>query len=260
MKAVILAGGKGTRLMEMTGTLPKPLVEIGGKPVLWHIMKNYAAHGIHEFIICLGYKGNMIKEYFSNYFLYNSDVTFNIGQNQMEVHEKHAEPWIVRLIDTGENTQTGGRLRRVAHYLEDTAGQQDFCFTYGDGVGDVDIAATVAFHKAHGKKATVTATKPPTRFGAIVTEGDKVVRFEEKPVSGADTWVSGGFFVLNRQVIDLIEGDDTIWERGPMEKLAADGQMMVWRHKGFWHPMDTLRDKTHLESLWESGNPPWKKW
>lgn len=254
MKAVILAGGKGTRLMEETVSRPKPLVEIGGKPILWHIMKGYSAHGINEFVICLGYKGYLIKEYFANYFLHMSDVTVDVAKNSLEVHSNQSEPWIVRLIETGENTQTGGRLKRVARYLDG-----DFCFTYGDGVGDIDVAASIAYHKQHGKLATVTATRPPARFGAMLMDGNRVQRFEEKPV-GDGSWINGGFFVLNPKVIDYIDADETIWEREPIERLAGEGNLMAWHHPGFWHPMDTLRDRTYLEELWESGKAPWKRW
>ena len=254
MKAVILAGGKGTRLMEETVSRPKPLVEVGGKPILWHIMKGYSAHGINEFVICLGYKGYLIKEYFANYFLHMSDVTVDVAKISLEVHSNQSEPWIVRLIETGENTQTGGRLKRVARYLDG-----DFCFTYGDGVGDIDVSASIAYHKEHGRLATVTATRPPARFGAMLMDGNRVQRFEEKPV-GDGSWINGGFFVLNPKVVDYIDADETIWEREPIERLAGEGNLMAWHHPGFWHPMDTLRDRTYLEELWETGKAPWKRW
>lgn len=259
MKAVILAGGKGTRLMEETVSRPKPLVEVGGKPILWHILKTYSSHGINEFVICLGYKGYLIKEYFANYFLHMSDVTVNVAKNSLEVHQNQSEPWVVRLIETGENTQTGGRLKRVARYLSDETGDTDFCFTYGDGVGNIDVTASIAFHRGHGKLATVTATRPPARFGSMVMDGHQVKRFEEKPV-GDGVWINGGYFVLNRQVVDYIAADETIWEREPIEKIANEGQLMAWHHNGFWHPMDTIRDRVYLEELWESGKAPWKIW
>lgn len=255
MKAVILAGGLGTRIAEETSTRPKPMVEIGGKPILWHIMKIYSAHGVNEFVICCGYKGYMIKEYFANYFLHMSDVTYNMVTNTMQVHEQYAEPWKVTLVDTGESTLTGGRLKRVRQYL----GSDDFCFTYGDGVGDVDIKRSIEFHKSHGKLATVTAVQPPGRFGALGLEGNVVKSFVEKP-HGDGMYINGGFFVLNPRAIDLIEGDETIWERKPLESLAANGQIEAFKHDGFWQPMDTLRDKQHLEELWESGKAPWKAW
>lgn len=254
MKAVILAGGLGTRLSEETTVKPKPMVEIGGKPILWHIMKVYSAHGINEFIICLGYRGYIIKEYFANYFLHLSDVTFDLQNNSMQVHQNYSESWKVTLVDTGEATQTGGRLRRVADYLND-----DFCFTYGDGVGDVDITRQIAFHRDHGKLATVTAVQPPGRFGALKLEGKQVAGFEEKP-HGDGGWINGGFFVLNPAVIDYIQKDSTIWEHGPMEKLAGEGQLMSYFHDGFWQPMDTLRDRSRLEEAWTSGRAPWKVW
>ncbi|MDP3858299.1 MAG: glucose-1-phosphate cytidylyltransferase [Stagnimonas sp.] len=256
MKAVILAGGLGTRLSEETVSRPKPMVEIGGKPILWHIMKIYAAHGVNEFVICLGYKGYVIKEYFANYFLHMSDVTFDMAKNQMEVHHNNAEPWRVTLVDTGESTMTGGRLKRVKQYVE----KEDlFCFTYGDGVGNVDIARTLSFHKSHGRLATLTGTQPPGRFGALGMEGDQIHSFQEKPM-GEGGWINGGFFVLSPKVIDYIDDDASIWERAPLESLAAEGQLMVHRHSGFWQPMDTLRDKQHLEELWQSGKAPWKLW
>ncbi len=255
MKAVILAGGLGTRISEETHLKPKPMIEVGGRPILWHILKMYSTHGINDFIICCGYKGYVIKEYFANYFLHMSDVTFDMANNKMEVHQQKAEPWKITLVDTGDDTLTGGRLKRVRQYL----GSEDFCFTYGDGVGDVDLTKLIAFHKAHGKKATVTATQPPGRFGALDMVGNSVGSFTEKP-HGDGAYINGGFFVLSPDVIDLIEGDKTIWEREPMELLAKHGQMQAFLHNGFWQPMDTLRDKTALEELWASGNAPWKMW
>ncbi len=255
MKAVILAGGLGTRIAEETIVKPKPMVEIGGKPILWHIMKMYSVHGVNEFVICCGYKGYMIKEYFANYFLHMSDVTYNMATNTMQIHEQYAEPWKITLVDTGENTLTGGRLKRVRQYL---AGE-DFCFTYGDGVGTVDITKLIAFHKQHGKNATVTAVQPPGRFGALEMNGTSVQSFIEKP-HGDGMYINGGFFVLNPKVIDLIDDDSTIWERKPLETLAESGQLEAFKHDGFWQPMDTLRDKQHLEELWQSGEAPWKVW
>jgi glucose-1-phosphate cytidylyltransferase len=255
MKAVILAGGLGTRIAEESHLKPKPMIEIGGKPILWHIMKIYSHHGINDFVICLGYKGYVIKEYFANYFLHMSDVTFDMQKNQMEVHERYVEPWRVTLVDTGENTLTGGRLKRVRSHV----GTQSFCFTYGDGVSDLDISALIAFHKAHGKKATVTAIRPPGRYGAINIDGDSVSSFQEKP-EGDGAWINGGFFVLEPSVFDLIEGDQTSWEATPLVQLAAQGELQAYQHKGFWQAMDTLRDKTHLEDLWTKGNSPWKVW
>jgi len=255
MKAVILAGGLGTRISEETSTRPKPMVEIGGKPILWHIMKTYSAHGIQDFVICCGYKGYVIKEYFANYFLHMSDVTFDMKNNSMEVHQQNAEPWKVTLVDTGEETMTGGRLKRVRDYLEG----EDFCFTYGDGVSDVNITELIAFHQKQNKLATLTGVQPPGRFGALNLEGGYVTSFEEKP-HGDGSWINGGFFVLSPKAIDFIEGDATLWERGPMEKLARDGQLSAYLHPGFWQPMDTLRDKNHLEELWQSGDAPWKVW
>jgi glucose-1-phosphate cytidylyltransferase len=255
MKAIILAGGLGTRISEETGVKPKPMIEIGGKPILWHLMKIYSAHGIHDFVICCGYKGYVIKEYFANYFLHMSDVTFDMENNQMKVHQRNAEPWRVTLVDTGDNTMTGGRLKRVRDYLDD----EDFCFTYGDGVGDVDIGRTIEFHRRHGKLATVTAVQPPGRFGSLDMEGDDVLSFQEKP-QGDGSWINGGFFVLSPKVVDLIDGDQTSWEREPCERLARDMQLSVYRHSGYWQPMDTLRDKVHLEELWQSGKAPWKVW
>ncbi|GLI53098.1 glucose-1-phosphate cytidylyltransferase [Thermodesulfovibrio yellowstonii] len=256
MKAVILAGGLGTRISEETHLKPKPMIEIGGKPILWHIMKIYSAHGVNDFIICCGYRGYMIKEYFANYFLYMADVTFDMKFNQMIVHNCEAEPWKVTVVDTGEHTQTGGRLKRVAKYLE---GEELFCFTYGDGVSDVNIKDEITFHQAHGKLATVLAVQPPGRFGALVTDGDYVRDFMEKP-SGDGGWINGGFFVLSPKVIELIEGDHMSWESKPMQTLAEKGELVAYKHTGFWHPMDTLRDKNYLEELWKSGKAPWKVW
>lgn len=255
MKAVILAGGLGTRLAEETSIRPKPLVEIGGRPILWHIMKCYSVHGINEFIVCCGYKGYMIKEYFANYFLHMCDVTFDIAKNQMITHQSRAEDWKVTLIDTGDSTMTGGRLRRVREYI----GDETFCFTYGDGVGDIDIAATIEFHRHHGKLATLTAATPPGRFGAVNLDGDDVKSFQEKPKADGGV-INAGFFVLEPQVIDRIPGDATVWEREPLETLASDGQLAAWRHNGFWQPMDTLRDRLQLEALWEGGKAPWRVW
>lgn len=256
MKAVILAGGLGTRISEETHLKPKPMIEIGGKPILWHIMKIYAQHGINDFIICCGYKGYLIKEYFANYFLHMSDVTFDMRNNSMQVHQQSAEPWRVTLVDTGEATMTGGRLKRVAPYLQN---EEAFCFTYGDGVSDVDISALVAFHKEQKVQATLTATLPPGRFGALDMQGHKVHSFKEKP-KGDGGMINGGFFVLSPQVIELIDGDDCIWERAPLETLAERGQLAAYQHHGFWQPMDTLRDKTYLEELWQGGKAPWKTW
>ena len=256
MKAVILAGGLGTRISEETHLKPKPMVEIGGKPILWHILKIYSAHGINEFIICCGYKGYVIKEYFANYFLHMSDVTFHMNINSMEVHRKKAEPWQVTLVDTGEATMTGGRLMRVREYL----GDESFCFTYGDGIADLDIAASIAHHHRHGRLATVTAVQPPGRYGALKLGTESaVLGFQEKPL-GDGSWVNGGFFVLEPAVIDRIEGDSTLWEQEPLKGLAADGQLMAYQHHGFWQPMDTLRDRNLLEDLWISGKAPWKVW
>ena len=256
MKAVILAGGLGTRISEESHLKPKPMIEVGGKPILWHIMKIYAAHGVNDFVVCLGYKGYVIKEYFANYFLHMSDVTFDMSKNSMEVHQRHAEPWRVTLVNTGENTMTGGRLKRVASYL---AGEEAFCFTYGDGVSDVNITALIAFHKTSQAKATLTATYPPGRFGALDFDGHKVQSFREKP-KGDGGMINGGFFVLSPDVIDYIEDDNTMWERAPLERLADEGQLAAFQHTGFWQPMDTLRDKTYLEELWASGQAPWKVW
>ena len=253
MKAVILAGGVGSRLTEETIARPKPMVEIGGKPILWHIMKIYLANGIRDFVICLGYRGYMIKEYFANYFLHMSDLTFDMANNKMEIHQASAEPWRVTLVDTGETTNTGGRLRRVQPYL----GEEDFCFTYGDGVGDVDIAKLVAFHQSEGRLATVTAMQPPGRFGALRVEGTQVVSFAEKP-QGDGAWVNGGFFVVSPKVLSYIAGDETAWEGAPMERLSAERQVSAYFHHGFWQPMDTLRDKNHIEALWAGGRAPWK--
>jgi glucose-1-phosphate cytidylyltransferase len=255
LKAVILAGGLGTRISEETTVKPKPMVEVGGKPILWHIMKIYSSYGINEFVICLGYKSYVIKEYFANYFLHMSNVTFDMGRNKMEVHQNSAEPWRVTLVDTGDSTMTGGRIKRIKPYLDD----EDFCCTYGDGVGDVDIGKLVAFHKEQGRLATLTATQPPGRFGALALQNDKVVGFQEKP-QGDGAWINGGFFVLSPKVLDYIDGDDTSWEKEPMERLAKAGQLSAYMHKGFWQPMDTLRDKNHLEDLWSSGEAPWKMW
>jgi glucose-1-phosphate cytidylyltransferase len=256
MKAVILAGGLGTRLSEETATRPKPMVEIGGKPILWHIMKMYSHHGIHDFVICCGYKGYVIKEYFANYFLHTSDVTFDMAHNRMEVHHKRAEPWKVTLVDTGDNSMTGGRLRRVADYVRD---EEAFCFTYGDGVSDLDISASIAYHRQHAKAATLTATYPPGRFGALDIRDGRVHSFTEKP-RGDGALINGGFFVLSPSVLDYLEDDQTVWEREPLQRLAEAGQLMSFQHDGFWQPMDTLRDKVYLEELWQSGQAPWKKW
>jgi glucose-1-phosphate cytidylyltransferase len=255
MKAVILAGGVGTRLSEETDVRPKPMVEIGGRPVLWHIMKIYSSFGVADFVICLGYKGYLIKEYFANYFLHMCDVTFDIGTNTMKVHQSAAEDWRVTLVDTGDETMTGGRLKRVARYLDDG----DFHFTYGDGVADIDLDALVAFHRDQDVLATVTAVEPPGRFGALEVEGDRVIDFAEKP-RGDGGWINGGFFVLSPEVVNYIDGDATSWEREPLSRLAAESQLAVYKHAGFWHPMDTLRDKSHLERLWEMGQAPWRQW
>ena len=255
MKAVILAGGMGTRLSEETSIRPKPMLEIGGKPILWHIMKLYSAHGVNEFVICCGYKGYLIKEYFANYFLHMSDVTFDIAHNSMEVHQQFAEPWKVTLVDTGITTLTGGRLRLVRRYL----GEKDFCLTYGDGLANVDLTRLIEFHKAGGKLATVTAVQPPGRFGVLDVENSLVRSFQEKP-KGEGSWINGGFFVLSPKVIDYIEGDMTPWEQGPMERLAREGMFDAFYHEGFWHSVDTLRDKQYLESLWQSDKAPWKVW
>lgn len=256
MKAVILAGGLGTRLTEETTTRPKPMVEVGGKPILWHILKMYAHHGVNEFVICCGYKGYVIKEYFANYFLHTSDVTFDMRSNQMEVHQQRAEPWKVTLVDTGDNSMTGGRLRRVADFVRD---EDAFCFTYGDGVSDVDIRATIEFHRRHGKLATLMAAYPPGRFGALDIKGQQVVSFKEKP-KGDGGLINGGFFVLSPQVLKYIRDDSSIWEQEPLNRLAESGELMAFEHQGFWQPMDTLRDKHLLEELWASGKAPWKVW
>lgn len=256
MKAVILAGGLGTRISEESVTRPKPMIEIGGKPILWHIMKMYSAYGINDFIICCGYKGYVIKEYFANYFLHMADVTFDMQNNKMHVHQCNSEPWRVTLVDTGEETMTGGRLKRVKEYVKD---EEAFCFTYGDGVSDVNIADLLAFHRERGVKATLTAATPPGRFGALDLEGSMVRSFKEKP-GGDGAMINGGFFVLSPSVIDYIDNDRTIWERDPLEKLAEEGQLAAYAHHGFWQPMDTLRDKIHLEELWSSGKAPWRTW
>jgi glucose-1-phosphate cytidylyltransferase len=256
MKAVILAGGLGTRLSEETATRPKPMVEIGGKPILWHILKMYGHHGVNDFVICCGYKGYVIKEYFANYFLHMSDVTFDMRSNRMEVHQKRAEPWTVTLVDTGDDSMTGGRLLRVAEYVRD---EEAFCLTYGDGVSDIDIGTTLAFHRAHGKAATISATFPPGRFGALDIKGGQVRSFKEKP-QGDGAMINGGFFVLKPSVLDYIGGDSTIWEQESLVRLAGEGQLMAYEHSGFWQPMDTLRDKQLLEELWASGKAPWKVW
>ncbi len=256
MKAVILAGGLGTRISEETYLKPKPMIEIGGKPILWHIMKMYSAHGVNEFVICCGYKGYLIKEYFANYFLHMSDVTFDMADNRMEVHQKKAEPWKVTLVDTGEDTLTGGRLKRVADYITN---EEEFCFTYGDGVSDVDIRASIEFHRQHGKLSTVTAVQPPGRYGALERSGDQVTGFAEKP-RGDGGLINGGFFILSPKCLDLIEGDHSSWEGEPLIRLAEMGEMMAFEHLGFWQPMDTLREKNHLEELWGAGKAPWKIW
>jgi glucose-1-phosphate cytidylyltransferase len=256
MKAVILAGGLGSRLSEETEVRPKPMLEIGGRPLLWHIMKLYAHHGVTEFIVCLGYKGYMIKEFFNNYFLHSSDITIDLKTNKVQYHGSKAEPWVMTLVDTGLETMTGGRLKRVRHYLPP---DEPFCMTYGDGLGDIDIAALIAFHKAHGKQATLCAVVPPGRYGALEMNRDTVRRFVEKP-PGDNAYVNGGYFVLHPAAIERIEGDATAWETAPLEGLARDGELKAFRHHGFWHPVDTLRDKRTLEQLWSAGNPPWKVW
>lgn len=256
MKAVILAGGLGTRISEESHLRPKPMIDIGGKPILWHIMKMYSAHGVNDFIICLGYKGYIIKEYFANYFLHMSDVTFDMSKNVMEVHHNHAEPWRVTLVDTGEHSMTGGRLKRVSSYLES---ESEFCFTYGDGVSDINISSLIDFHRQHGKLATVTAVTPPGRYGALTCVGNQVSGFMEKP-RGDGAVINGGFFVLSPKVLDLINGDMDSWEGEPLSQLAEMGQLMAYQHGGFWQPMDTLREKNLLEELWNKGNPPWKVW
>jgi glucose-1-phosphate cytidylyltransferase len=255
MKAVILAGGLGTRISEESNVRPKPMIEIGGRPILWHIMKIYAAHGVNEFIVCCGYRGYVIKEYFANYFLHMSDVTFDMQHNKMEVHRATAEPWRVTVVDTGDETMTGGRLKRVREYV----GDEDFCFTYGDGVSDVDVGELIRFHRESGGAATLTAVQPPGRFGALGMDGANVTGFQEKPV-GDGGWINGGFFVLQPSVFDYIEGDATSWEAAPLERLAAEGRLRAYKHRGFWQAMDTLRDKNHLEQLWGSGSAPWKRW
>jgi glucose-1-phosphate cytidylyltransferase len=256
MKAVILAGGLGTRISEETHLKPKPMIEIGGKPILWHIMKMYSAHGINDFVICCGYKGYVIKEYFANYFLHMSDVTFDMANNKMQVHQQNVEPWKVTLVDTGEDTLTGGRLKRVSEYIKD---EDAFCFTYGDGVSDVDIGALVRAHEQHGRLATVTAVLPPGRYGALEREGDQVSGFIEKP-RGDGGVINGGFFVLSPKCLDYIEGDSSSWEGKPLHDLSSKGEMMAFEHRGFWQPMDTLREKNMLEDLWASGKAPWKTW
>jgi glucose-1-phosphate cytidylyltransferase len=256
MKVVILAGGLGTRLSEETTLRPKPMVEIGGKPILWHIMKMYSHHGVNEFIICCGYKGYLIKEYFANYFLHTSDVTFDMQGNTMRVHERRAEPWMVTLVDTGDASMTGGRLRRVADYIKN---EEAFCFTYGDGVSDVNISALISFHLNHGRAATLTATYPPGRFGSLDIHDNMVRRFKEKP-RGDSALINGGFFVLSPKVLSLLKGDDTVWEQEPLMQLALDGELMAFPHHGFWQPMDTLHDKSVLEKMWSEGSAPWKKW
>ena len=255
MKVVILAGGLGTRISEETHLKPKPMIEIGGKPIVWHIMKNYSAYGINEFVICCGYKGYMVKEYFANYFLHTSDVTFDMKNNKMEVHRKSAEPWMVTLVDTGLETMTGGRLKKVKDFVNN----ETFCFTYGDGVSNVDISKLINFHKNSKTLATVTAVQPPGRFGTLDISGNKITNFKEKP-AGDGNWINGGFFVLEPKIFDYIDGDSTIWERQPLEKLANDGQLAAFRHTDFWQPLDTLRDKNHLENLWTSNKAPWKIW
>ena len=253
MKAVILAGGFGTRIAEESHLKPKPMIEIGGKPILWHVMKIYSSHGINDFVICLGYKGYVIKEYFANYFLHMSDVTFDMSENQMHIHHRKAEPWRVTLVDTGDESMTGGRLKRVREYIDNDT----FCFTYGDGVANLDISAEIEFHRSHGRLATVCAVQPPGRYGALICDGTEVAGFEEKP-PGDGAWINGGFFVLEPKVIDYIKDDGTSWEGEPLKRIAAEGQLQAFYHDKFWQPMDTLRDKNHLEALWESGNAPWK--
>lgn len=255
MKVVLLAGGLGTRISEESHLRPKPMIEIGGKPILWHIMKIYSQYGLNDFVVCCGYKGYVIKEYFANYFLHLSDVTFDLKNNEMKVHNNTSEPWKVTLVDTGESTMTGGRIKRIKDYV----GTEDFCLTYGDGVADINITKLLEFHKNHGKLATLTATQPPGRFGALDIEGSSIKSFKEKP-QGDGNWINGGFFVLNHKVIDLIEGDNTIWEKGPLEKLAESRNLEAFFHDGFWQPMDTLRDKNHLEELWSENKAPWKTW
>jgi glucose-1-phosphate cytidylyltransferase len=256
MKAVILAGGFGTRISEETHTKPKPMIEIGGKPILWHIMKLYSQHSVTDFIICCGYKGYLIKEYFANYFLHMSDVTFDMRDNKMEVHQQKAEPWKVTLVDTGLDTMTGGRLKRVADYLDD---DEPFCFTYGDGLADIDISSEINFHKSHNKLATVAAVRPPGRYGALIRDGNFVNNFEEKP-PGDGAWINGGFFILHKEVMQFIEGEQTMWEKEPLMAIAQSGELCAYEHDGFWQPMDTLRDQNLLESLWQSGQAPWRSW
>ncbi|MBK8352438.1 MAG: glucose-1-phosphate cytidylyltransferase [Leptospiraceae bacterium] len=256
MKAVILAGGLGTRISEETHLKPKPMIEIGGKPILWHIMKIYSSYGINDFIVCCGYKGYVIKEYFANYFLHMSDVTFDMSHNKMDVHQKYAESWRVTLVDTGDNTLTGGRLKRIREYLKD---EEAFCFTYGDGLSDINISDLIEFHKSHKKLATVTSVQPPGRYGSLAIDNLRVTGFLEKP-KGDGAWINGGFFVLSPKVIDYIDSDEDSWEAAPLTNLAHENQLMAFSHTGFWQPMDTLRDKNHLEDLWQSGNAPWKKW
>lgn len=256
MKAVILAGGLGTRISEETAIRPKPMVEIGGRPILWHILKIYSHYGINDFVVCLGYKGYIIKEFFANYFLHTADVTFHMNENRMEVHDSMAEPWRVTLIDTGDATQTGGRLKRVGKYIEN---DEAFCLTYGDGLTDIDVRKSIEFHQQHGKLATMSAVQPAGRWGSLDMDGTKITAFREKP-AGDGAWINGGFFVLSPKVLDYIQGDETIWERDPLEQLAKEGNLNAYQHSGFWQPMDTLRDKKHLEELWEGGAPPWKKW
>jgi glucose-1-phosphate cytidylyltransferase len=255
MKVVILAGGLGTRLTEETQLKPKPMVEIGGRPVLWHLMKSYSHYGFNDFVICLGYKGYLIKEFFSNYFLHTSDITFDLSKNKMKVHQVNTEKWKVTLVDTGDGTQTGGRLKRVKSYL----GNEDFCFTYGDGLSDVNIRDVVKFHKKQKTMATLVSVQPPGRFGALSLDGHKITEFREKP-DGDGGWINGGFFVLSPKSIDYISGDQTVWEKASLERLANDGQLSAFRHNGFWRPMDTLRDKLYLEDLWSAGRAPWKVW
>lgn len=255
MKVVILAGGTGTRLSEETSLRPKPMVEIGDRPILWHIMKIYSSHGLNDFVICLGYRGYMVKEYFANYFLHTADVTIDIAENRIDVHESAAEPWKVTLIDTGAETMTGGRLRRVLAYV----GDEDFCFTYGDGLSDVDIGKLIAFHQAQGAIATVTAVRPLGRFGSMRVDGERVTGFQEKP-AGDGAWINGGFFVLSPAIADYLDGDETVWEREPLRRLAEEGRLASYQHTGFWQPMDTLREKMQLQELWESGQAPWKTW
>ena len=256
MKAVILAGGMGTRLREITEIKPKPLVEVGSHPILWHIMKLYSHHGVNDFIVCLGYKGYLIKEYFANYSLHNSDVTFDMRSGECKVHSNNSEPWRITLVDTGDQTMTGGRLKRVAHHLD----EGDFCATYGDGVSNVDIGALIGFHRSHGRRATLTAVRPPARFGALeISDTNSVRSFQEKPI-GDNAYINGGFFVLSKKVLDYVEGDSTVWEREPLERLAREDQLKAFHHDGFWHPMDTLRDQQHLDSLWHSGKAGWKVW